>query len=56
MVRDRAAVITRTVREITSASSIPETERWFHVEKFLRDEIDAIGRDAMADRRIDGDA
>jgi hypothetical protein len=51
--RDRAAVITRTLRQITSASSIPEKERWLHVENVIRDELDDVRRELIADQRPD---
>jgi hypothetical protein len=53
MVYDRAAIITQTVRQITTASSIPENERWHHVERALRDEIADIVRQTIADRGRD---
>jgi len=40
--RDRAAAIATAVIQITTASSIPETERRLHVENLLRDELDAV--------------
>jgi len=54
--RDRAAVLTTAVIQITSASSIPESEKLLHVENLLRDELDAVRREAIADGRVDPDA
>jgi hypothetical protein len=54
--RDRAAVLTTAVIQITSASSIPESEKLLHVENLLRDELDAARREAIADRDFDPDA
>ena len=50
--RDRAAVITGMVKQIVAASSLPEAERWRHVEDALRDEFDDARREAIADRRL----
>jgi len=54
--RDRAALITTAVIQIAAASSILETERRLHIENLLRDELDAVRREAIADRRVDLDA
>jgi len=40
--RDRAAVLTTALIQITSASSIPESDELLHVENLLRDELDAV--------------
>ena len=53
---DRATTITRTVRQITSKSSILEAERWLHVENVIRDELDDVRRELIAERRMDPDA
>ena len=49
--RDHAAVLTVAVFQITTASSIPDTEQRLQVENLLRDEIEAIRQQAIADRR-----
>jgi hypothetical protein len=53
--RDRAALITTAVFQITAASSIPEAERRTHVENLIRDELDEVRRAAIVDR-VDPDA
>ena len=54
--RDRAAAIATAVIQITTASSIAETERRLHIKNLLRDELDAARREAIAGRRVDPDA
>jgi hypothetical protein len=48
-VRDHAAVVTTAVLQITSASSLPQGELRFQLESLLRDEFDAVARQALAD-------
>jgi hypothetical protein len=55
-IRHRAAVLTTAVFQITSASSVPESDRRLQVQILLRDELDAVQREAVNDRRIDPDA
>jgi hypothetical protein len=56
MAIDRAAVAAQAVMQITSASSVPKPEQQRHLENLLRDEFDAVRREAVADRRPDEDA
>jgi hypothetical protein len=52
---DRATIVTGMVREIVTASSIPEADQWLFVEAALRDEFDDARREVVADRRLADD-